>query len=100
MKFTIQNNILIKNLKKTTRFLVKNNSFPILENILIQVKNGMVSLTTTNLEIELVSNIKISTKYIPGKTTISGKKFLNICRNLSEKAVIKIKLKEKNIYFL
>ncbi|AYN24489.1 DNA polymerase III subunit beta [Buchnera aphidicola] len=98
MKFIIQNDILVKNLKKITRLLVKNVSFPILENILIQIENGILSLTTTNLEIELVSKIEILTKYIPGKTTISGRKILNICRNFSEKSQIKMQLKEKKMY--
>lgn len=98
MKFTIQNDILVENLKKITRLLIKNVSFPILENILIQIENGILSLTTTNLEIELVSKIKIITKYTPGKTTISGRKILNICRNLSEKSEVKMQLKEKKMY--
>ncbi|AAM67583.1 DNA polymerase III subunit beta [Buchnera aphidicola] len=98
MKFTIQNDILTKNLKKITRVLVKNISFPILENILIQVEDGTLSLTTTNLEIELISKIEIITKYIPGKTTISGRKILNICRTLSEKSKIKMQLKNKKMY--
>lgn len=98
MQFTIKNNILIQNLKKITRLLVKNHSFPILENILIEIQNGILSLTTTNLDIELVSNIKISKKNICGKITISGRKLLQICQNLSETSEIKIKLKEKKMY--
>ncbi|CAL4317633.1 DNA polymerase III subunit beta [Buchnera aphidicola] len=98
MQFTIKNDILIKSLKKITRLLVKNHSFPILENILIQIKNDILSLTTTNLEIELISNIKILKKNISGKITISGKKLLYICQNLSEKSEVKIQLKEKKIH--
>ena len=98
MKFIIQNDILVENLKKINRLLIKNISFPILENILIQIKNGILSLTTTNLEVELISKIKILTKYTPGKTTVSGRKILNICRNLSENSQIKIQLKEKKMY--
>jgi len=98
MKFTIQNDILVKKLKIITRILTKNITYPILENILIQIKNDVLSLTTTNLEIELIVNIKILSKYKPGKITVSGKKLLNICRNLSEKSEVKIQLKEKKIH--
>ncbi|CAL4317671.1 Beta sliding clamp [Buchnera aphidicola (Protaphis terricola)] len=98
MQFTIQNNILIKNLKKISRLLVKNSSHPILENILIEMKDNILSLTATNLEIEIISKIYISTKYTPGKITISGKKILNICQNLSETSIIQIKLKKNKIY--
>lgn len=98
MKFIIQNNILVENLKKISRLLVKNPSFPILENILIKIQDNILSLTTTNLDIEIIANIQITTKYVPGKTTISGKKMLNICRNLPEKSNIQIELKNNKIY--
>ncbi len=98
MKFTIENNILVENLKKISRILIKNNSFPILENILIEIKKNTLSLTTTNLEIEIISNIKIYKAHQKGKITISGKKLLNICRNLSEISTIQIELKNKKIY--
>lgn len=98
MKFIIQNNILVENLKKISRLLVKNTSFPILENVLIEIKKNILSLTTTNLEIEIIANIQILTKYTPGKTTISGKKILNICRNLPETSNIQIELKNSKIY--
>lgn len=98
MKFIIQNNILVENLKKISRLLVKNTSFPILENILIEIKKNILSLTTTNLEIEIIANIEISTAHTPGKTTISGKKILNICRNLPKTSNVQIELKNNKIY--
>ncbi|QCI18584.1 DNA polymerase III subunit beta [Buchnera aphidicola] len=98
MKFIIQNNILIENLKKISRLLVKNTSAPILENILIKIKKDILSLTTTNLEIEIIAKIKIETKYIPGKITISGRKMLNICQNLPKTSYIQIELKNNKIY--
>ncbi|QCI16858.1 DNA polymerase III subunit beta [Buchnera aphidicola (Aphis helianthi)] len=98
MKFIIPNNILVENLKKINRLLVKNTSLPILENILIEIKKGILSLTATNLEIEIIVNIQISKKYILGKATISGRKILNICRNLPEMSNIQIELKNKKIY--
>ncbi|QCI20177.1 DNA polymerase III subunit beta [Buchnera aphidicola (Brachycaudus cardui)] len=98
MKFNIKNNILIKHLQKINRLIIKNTSFPILENILITIKNGILSLTTTNLEIELISNIKISTKYTPGTTTISGRKLLDICRNSLGSSEINMQLHENKMH--
>lgn len=98
MKFNIKNNILIKNLQKINRLLSKNTSFPILENILIQMKDGILSLTTTNLEVELISNIKISTKYIPGATTVAGRKLLDICKHSLDVSDIKIHLNNNKMY--
>ncbi|QCI21347.1 DNA polymerase III subunit beta [Buchnera aphidicola (Hyadaphis tataricae)] len=98
MKFYIQSNSLSKYLQKTNRLIVKNVSNPILENILITIHNGILSLTTTNLEIELIVNIKISTKHTPGSTTVSGRKLLDICRHSLESSEIKIEAKENKMY--
>nr|AAG33954.1 DNA polymerase III beta subunit [Buchnera aphidicola] len=100
MKFNIKNNILIHNLQKINRFVTKNNTFPILENILISIKNGILSLTATNLEIELISNITLSTHYIPGSTTISSRKLLDICRNSLNLSDIQIQLNGNKIHII
>ncbi|QIQ41640.1 MAG: DNA polymerase III subunit beta [Buchnera aphidicola (Microlophium carnosum)] len=100
MKLVIKNNILIKKLQKINRLLIKNHSFPILENILITVKHGILSLTTTNLEIELISTIKLSEEHISGKTTISGRKLLDICRNSLESSKIKMQLNKNKMHII
>lgn len=98
MKFKIKNNILIKNLQKINRLLSKNTSFPILENVLMNVNNETLSLTTSNLEIELICHIKLLKKYTLGNITVSGRKLLDICRNSPETSDIKIELKINKIY--
>lgn len=98
MKFNINNNILIKHLQKINRLIIKNTAFPILENILITIKNGILSLTTTNLEIELISNITVSKKYTSGTITISGKKLLDICRNALESSEMQMQLYENKMH--
>lgn len=100
MKFNIKNNILIKNLQKINRLITKNTSFPILENILITVKNEILSLTATNLEIELIAIIKLSTKYISGTTTISGRKLLDICRHSLNSSDIKMQLNKSKMHIM
>ncbi|QCI22483.1 DNA polymerase III subunit beta [Buchnera aphidicola] len=100
MKFIIKKNILIKHLQKINRLLIKNNSFPILENILISVKNGILSLTATNLEIELITIIKLSTDYIAGTTTISGRKLLDICRNSLDLSNIQMQLHKNKMHII
>ncbi|WP_422667486.1 DNA polymerase III subunit beta [Buchnera aphidicola] len=98
MKFTIQNTILMKHLQKINRLLIKNISLPILENILFEINDGILSLTASNLEIELISNIIINTHYEPGKITISGRKILDICRNIPKYSNITMELKKNKMY--
>ncbi|QCI19600.1 MAG: DNA polymerase III subunit beta [Buchnera aphidicola (Brevicoryne brassicae)] len=100
MKFNIKNNILTKHLQKINRLIVKNTSLPILENILIVIKEGILSLTATNIEIELICNIKILTEHKPGSVTVSGRKLLDICRNTSESSEIKIKIDANKMHII
>ncbi|MDE5285258.1 MAG: DNA polymerase III subunit beta, partial [Buchnera aphidicola] len=39
MKFTIKNDVFIANLQKINRLLTKNTELPILENILLEIKD-------------------------------------------------------------
>nr|AAG33948.1 DNA polymerase III beta subunit [Buchnera aphidicola] len=100
MKFNINNKIFIHNLQKINRFVTKNISFPILENILISIKNGILSLTATNLEIELIANIKLIKNYTSGHITVSSRKILDICRNSLNSSNIKIELCDNKIHII
>ncbi|CAL4041951.1 DNA polymerase III subunit beta [Buchnera aphidicola] len=94
MKFTIEKKDLLKGLQQVGSLLVKNQSFPMLENVLMEIKKNILSLTATNLETEIITKIPINNVYQTGKTVISGKKLLNICRSLPCNTIIQI---EENI---
>nr|AAG33946.1 DNA polymerase III beta subunit [Buchnera aphidicola] len=100
MKFNINNKIFIQNLQKINRLITKNISFPILENILISIKNGILSLTATNLEIELIANIKLIKHYISGNTTVSSRKLLDICRHSLNTSNMNIELNANKIHII
>ncbi|QIE01780.1 DNA polymerase III subunit beta [Buchnera aphidicola] len=100
MKFQIKNNIFIQNLQKINRFTTKNISFPILENILISIKNEILSLTATNLEIELIANIPLINYYKSGEITVSSRKLLDICRNSLNSSNIQLELHDNKIHII
>nr|AAK21711.1 DnaN [Buchnera aphidicola] len=100
MKFNINNKIFTQNLQKINRFITKNISFPILENILISIKDDILSLTTTNLEIELIANIKLIKHYVSGNTTVSSRKLLDICRNSLNSSNINIELHANKMHII
>ncbi|VFP81308.1 DNA polymerase III subunit beta [Buchnera aphidicola] len=84
MEFKIKKNDFLNSFKKNNRIITKNPIFPILENIIIKINQNILQLTSSNLEIEI--NTYINKKYFifykSGCITISGKKILNICRNI------------------
>ncbi len=56
---------------------------PILSNILLVAKDGELSVTATDLEVELVAQAEVTVES-DGEITVSGRKLLDICRALPE----------------
>ncbi|KPJ68066.1 MAG: hypothetical protein AMJ43_01275 [Coxiella sp. DG_40] len=89
MNFTIQREILLKPLQQITGVVEKRQTMPILANTLLIIDNGQLSMTCTDLEIELVVNIALeSSSQNFNKITIPARKLLDICRVLPENSVL------------
>ena len=56
---------------------------PILSNVLMIARDGQLSVTATDLEVELVAQADVDTES-GGEITVSGRKLLDICRALPE----------------
>lgn len=67
---------------------------PILSNILIGVKNNLLSLIGTDLELELVARVGGGISTQNGEFTVNAKKLLDICRVLPDDAIIDVELEE------
>ncbi|HET9678479.1 MAG TPA: hypothetical protein VFP07_00090 [Buchnera sp. (in: enterobacteria)] len=97
MKFTIQKEEIIKSLKKINVLLGTRTDLPILSNILVFIKENYLFLTSTNLEIEITTKTYLKLPFQEGKTTVPGKKFLDICRSFPKKENLIIFQKENKI---
>lgn len=91
MKFQIEKEILLLPLQKIIGAVEKKQTMPALSNVLIQASENILTLTTTDLEIELVSEINLIIDKI-GVITVPARKLLEICRALPDKAMIKFSL--------
>ncbi|MDH5517023.1 MAG: DNA polymerase III subunit beta [Gammaproteobacteria bacterium] len=97
MKLSIQRDDLLKPLQQIIGAVEKRQTMPALSNVLIQCDAQSISLTATDLEIELVSTINQMTDE-PGETTLPAKKLLDICKSLSDGANVSISIdKDKAI---
>jgi len=92
MKFIVKREYLLKTLQQVNSPLSGRPVFPILNNILLQVTEGTLQLTSTNLEIEISVKVSLIQDYEPGLTTVLARKFLDIWRSLPEGAIITVKL--------
>lgn len=97
MKFTIERTQLLKPLQQVSGALGGRSTLPILGNLLIKVDNGELSITATDLEVELICRLALSGDFEPGSTTVPSRKFLDICRGLPDTAPIDITLNEERL---
>lgn len=92
MKFIVEREHLLKPLQQVSSPLGGRPTLPILGNLLLQVMEGSLSLTGTDLEMEMVAKVALSQPHEPGATTVPARKFFDICRGLPDGAEITVML--------
>lgn len=92
MKLTIQRATLLKPLQIISGVVERRQTLPILSNVLIMVKDQCLSLTATDLEIELIGSVQLDEAAKEGAVTVSARKLLDICRALPEDAILQLSL--------
>ena len=92
MKFTIERSHFIKSLQQVSGTLGGRATLPILSNLLLKVEENQLSMTATDLEVELVSRVALEGEFEAGAVTVPARKFLDICRGLPDSAVITVVL--------
>jgi DNA polymerase-3 subunit beta len=96
MQFVIKRDVLLKSLALAQGIIEKKNTLPILSNILLEVKNGKLSIIATDLDLvfyDEISEIKIEKD---GATTTSATILYDILRKISGNSEIKFDLKDQN----
>ncbi|PQJ65159.1 DNA polymerase III subunit beta [Vibrio jasicida] len=88
MKFTIERSHLIKPLQQVSGALGGRPTLPILGNLLLKVEDNVLSMTATDLEVELVSKVTLEGDFEAGSITVPSRKFLDICRGLPDDSII------------
>ncbi|MGF1752323.1 DNA polymerase III subunit beta [Vibrio makurazakiensis] len=92
MKFTIERSHLIKPLQQVSGALGGRPTLPILGNLLLKVEDNVLSLTATDLEVELISRVTLEGDFEAGSITVPSRKFLDICRGLPDSSIITVVL--------
>ena len=93
MKFQIEKETLLNPLQQIIGAVEKRQTMPALSNVLIRTTENSLTLTATDLEIELVSKIDMIIDE-PGDITVPARKLLDICKSLPNEAVIKFTVNE------
>ena len=83
MRFSLQREVLLKPLQQVVNVVERRHTLPVLANLLVVVKNGQLSLTGTDLEVEMVARTAVEDAR-DGETTIPARKLFEIVRALPD----------------
>ncbi|MDX3773915.1 DNA polymerase III subunit beta [Chromatiaceae bacterium AAb-1] len=96
MQFLINRDALLKPLQMVSGAIERRHTLPILSNVLLEVSEQSLSLTGTDLEVELVATTVPDQVVSTGRITVPAKKLLDICRSLPEGSEIRVQLQGDN----
>ncbi len=96
MKFSVNRESLLRPLQQVAGVVERRQTLPILSNVLLNVVNGELSLTGTDLEVELIGKVRVSAED-EGEVTVPARKLMDICRQLPDKAEIGFELLDQKL---
>jgi DNA polymerase III subunit beta len=92
MKFSINREQLLKPLQQVAAVVEKRQTLPVLSNVLMEVGDGQLSLTGTDLELELVARLPLEGEHQAGETTVPARKLVDIAKSLPAEADIRFEV--------
>ena len=97
MKFVISREALLRPLQLVAGVVEKRQTLPVLSNVLLEVQGQQLSLTGTDLEVELVGRVTLDEVGQEGEITVPAKKLMDICRSLPDGAEITIEQDDQRV---
>jgi DNA polymerase-3 subunit beta len=96
MKFSIPKEAFLSELQILQGIVEKRNTMPILANILMNVQEGDIELTGTDLEVGLRTHLGAEIEKT-GAITVNGKKIFEIVKSLPDGQTVHVELKDETI---
>lgn len=96
MRFSTTKDVLLKSIQSVQTAINAKSSLPILSNILIEANDDNLVLTTTDLDIGIISTIPVKPS-VAGAITVPAKKFSDIIKELPDGEMISVSVKKNNL---
>lgn len=90
MDLQISREALLRPLQQVIGVVERRQTLPILGNVLLQVRDGRLSLTGSDLEVELVASVVVE-QVEDAEATVPARKLLDICRALPEQGTMRMR---------
>ena len=97
MQFTISREALLKPLQLVAGVVERRQTLPVLSNVLVSLHDGQLSLTGTDLEVELVGRVTVDDEVQPGDVTVPARKLLDIVKSLPDGSKIDFSLDNQKV---
>lgn len=88
MKFSLSREALLNPLQLVVGVVERRQTLPILSNVLLRLEGNQLSMTGTDLEVEIKGSTEVVSAAEAGEVTVSARKFLDICRSLPDGAQV------------
>lgn len=98
MKLTISRESLLIPLQSIAGVVERKQTMPVLSNVLLVAEDNHLTLTGTNMEVELVARVSPVHVDQPGEITVPARKLSDICRALGDEAPIELALEGDRLH--
>ncbi len=95
MKFSVSRDALLKPLQLVSGVVERRQTMPALANVLLELNGSELSITGTDLEVEIVGKVDVDGVGQGGEVTVPAKKFFDICKNLPDGSNINFETEEQ-----
>jgi DNA polymerase-3 subunit beta len=89
MRFALTREVLLKPLQQVVSVVEKRQTLAVLSNLLVQLDRGTLSMTATDLEVEMVARVACSDGE-DGAITIPARKWFEIVRALPDGVMVNV----------
>lgn len=97
MHFVIERDTLLKPLQLVAGVIERRQTLPILSNVLFVAQENQLTLTGSDLEVELKGNALIEQPKKDGTITAPARKLLDICKSLPSSTLIDLKVEDSKL---
>ncbi|MBE8715670.1 DNA polymerase III subunit beta [Cellvibrio polysaccharolyticus] len=97
MKFIVSREALLKPLQLVAGVVERRQTLPVLSNVLLVLKGDQLSLTGTDLEVEIIGRVPVEQGGVAGDITVPARKLVDICKSLPDGSMIEFIQEEQRI---
>ncbi len=98
MKFVISREALLKPLNLVAGVVERRQTLPILSNVLLVLEGKQLSITGTDVEVELVGRVQLQQEpESEGEITVPARKLADICKSLPDASDIHFILEDQKV---